>query len=217
MELLKTEFVRYVQYIQRGLTGIWATQVHSDASQLTVNEATAASTTPGGSSDATQLVAQSASNAAVTVQATLQSYLPNEPHPCAKFQNCLRWLLDNVFLQPKLWKLHKQMWVMISQLNPPKKTVRAVATALDINSRTFRQSQLRAQVELLKTEFVRYVHRNIRSRQIVEGGAPAEVVANFKRLFRSKIITTKRVAKELRELACSRVSGPSEACCLYCG
>ena len=35
-------------------------------------------------------------------------------------------------------------------------------------------------------------------REIIEGGAPAEVVANFERLFRSKIITTKRVAKESR-------------------
>ena len=35
-------------------------------------------------------------------------------------------------------------------------------------------------------------------RQIIEAGAPAEVVANFKQLFRSKIATTKRIAKESR-------------------
>ena len=35
-------------------------------------------------------------------------------------------------------------------------------------------------------------------RQIIEAGAPAEVVANFKQLLRSKITTTKRIAKESR-------------------
>ena len=35
-------------------------------------------------------------------------------------------------------------------------------------------------------------------RAVIEAGAPAEVVANFERLFRTRITTTKRIAKESR-------------------
>ena len=38
----------------------------------------------------------------------------------------------------------------------------------------------------------------VQIREVVEAGPPEEVVANFERLFRSKIITTKRIAKESR-------------------
>jgi hypothetical protein len=125
-------------------------QQNSDAPQLAVTEGGSKLRLAGAARGSTkEAQIKPSMESKVSSDDTLPG-LPTMAAPlaCEKLQNCVQWLLDNGSLQPDLLKLHAQMSGLIAQSNPSQKTVRAVATALDINSRTFRQSQLRAQVEL---------------------------------------------------------------------
>ncbi len=75
VELVKEEFERHVQRIQRGPIGMWGKQAGSDSSQLTAHSDAVASTAPSNRSDATQFAPQSVSIAPAAVQPTLDSSL----------------------------------------------------------------------------------------------------------------------------------------------